>query len=144
MLSLFVWHKVWGSEECFVASMINLAPLDSKYLNIYKEYLKFKKVKKRRCMWYQIFVTSKIKGLPVLTKRMGCLTDFATSSSSLRGKSHPSRTIPSLKRGSLERVNSVVAPPNECPRQTRPILDRFQDNSRTGSGICFKKFFSDD
>ena len=25
--------------------------------------------------------------------------------------------------------------------ETRPVLDRFQDSSKTGSGICFKKFF---
>jgi len=24
---------------------------------------------------------------------------------------------------------------------TRPVLDRFQDSSKTGSRICFKKFF---
>ncbi len=28
--------------------------------------------------------------------------------------------------------------------KTRTVLDRFQDSIKTGSGICFKKFFSDD
>jgi len=29
------------------------------------------------------------------------------------------------------------------PAETRPVLDQFQDSSKTGSGKCFKKFFSD-